>query len=712
MRGPTRMLPVLGVLLFLSLLMSVSVAAQTDDEATSFTLEQGDFSTTLVPLQGSQPVTDFYNYSNFQSNTGLEVDGQTRIFLYENTNTGNVSLVILHGLANGGSGNVSLSLEGLPEGTQFQVQDDPDDSYTLNVPNAQIEQSWDAGFNDGVALGPLTRTFEITITPQVNSGINELAALSGEDVNNPDSRVLPALNEPVTISAQAGTPPRAEFSFNPQQPGVGTTVTFDASAAEAADGQEIETYEWDFDGDGSFEVSTDSPTVETSFDNTGTFRVSLRVTDNQGVSATTSQTVKVVEISSRATRTISTPEAAVGFTFRVTVEIELGQSVNGLGMDENLPPGYEITPVNNAGATFKRAETQWVWPSSLQANEIRRVVYDVTVNPEANVGNLPSCFNIDGFIESASPAFLTDIQGQSEVCLVDCLSTPVAVSHLTREGVVDLRLDNQITEDQLQRSVSFWKEEAGIPGTCNALIDWEMLKTLTAHQLDSIPVDKDLPTSSKRGATVTRTILAPLPGFQIYLPSEEGRVFRVRLHIEINAELRGFGLKETIPQNWTIRPINNDGAVFKQSTREWVFTERLDPKFTDTKTITYEVVVPKSETTGFVRIQGKHQAIIPNFEFQDEGDREVELIECVPVPVAVAHLNANENRINVGMSNLIEFDQIQAAIAFWLEDVSVPGTCGKSVGFETIKALIAHWLTDTPVNQSLPGGVSVPEPNN
>lgn len=711
MRGPTRMLPALGVLLFLPLLISVSVAAQTGSTSVSYVLEQGDFSTTLVPLQDSQSVTDFYNYSNFQSNTGLEVNGRSQIFLYENTNTGNVSLVVVHGLADGGAGDVSFSFDGLPDGTQFQVQDDADDTWTINPPTAQIDWTWQAGFNDGAALGPLSRTFELTITPQFNSGIDEWAALSG-NVNNPESRLLPNLNEQITIRARVGTPPTAEFSFNPRQPGIGTSVTFDASGSEAADDQEIASYEWDFDGDGAFDVSTDSPTIDHSFNQTGTFRVALRITDDRGVSATATRTVEVVEVSSRATRTISTPEAAIGFTFRVTVEIELGTSVNGLGMDEDLPPGFQITPVDNAGATFKRAETQWVWPSSLQANEIRRVVYDVTVNPEANIGELPSCFNVDGFIESASPAFLTDIQGQSKVCLVDCLSTPVAVSHLTPEGVVDLRLDNQITDDQLQRSVSFWMEEAGVPGTCNALIDWEMLKTLTAHQLDAIPVDQSLPTRSQRGATVTRTIHTPLPAFQVYLPSDEGRVFRVRLHIDVQRELRGFGLKETFPQNWSVRAINSDGAVFKKSTREWVFTERLDPQFTGSKTIVYEVTVPEGESTGFVRMQGKHQAIIPSFEFQDDGDREVELIECLSVPVAVAHLNADQNRIDVGMSNLIQFDQIQAAIAFWLEDVSVPGTCGKTVGFETIKALIAHWLTDTPVDQTLPGGVAVPDPNN
>lgn len=708
MRGRTRLLSLLGLSLFLPLVMPSPVAAQPEQSTVFFTLEQGDFSTTLTPLRDAQSVADFYNYSNFQSNTGIEVLGRSLVFLYENTDSGEISLVIIHGLADGGPGTVSFRFSGLPQGVQFQVQDDPDDSWTLEPPTAQVDWSWEAGFNDGTAIGPLSRAFEITISPDFVSGIQEWAALTGT-IATPESRLIPSLTEPITIRAHTGPPPTADFTFSPSRPGAGVPVSFDARASRPAPGREIVRYEWDFNGDGIFEVSTTNPTIQHTFDDVGTFRVTLKVTDDRGVTATMTKTVEIVEISARAVRSISTPEAAVGYTFRITVEIQMGVPVNGLGLDEDLPPGFEVTPVDNAGATFKRAQTQWVWAEMIQANEIRRIVYDVTVKPEAVIGPLPRCFELGGFIESASPAFLTDVTGESQICLVDCLSIPVAVAHLTMEGVVDLRLDERINADQLQRAVSFWLEEAGVPGTCNAIITWEMMKGLVARQLDAIPVDEDIPVEANVGARVTRTILAPLPFFEVYLPNEKGRVFRVRLDIELQRELKGFGIKEILPLGWQVRPIQNDGAVFKRATREWVFTERLSPEFNRRKTIIYEVIVPESESTGCVRIQGKSQAVRPQFEAPTGGDNEICMVECLSVPVAIAHLDTRTNSVDVTFANLIEFDQIQAAIAFWLEDVSVPGTCGKVIDFETMKALIAHWLTDTPVDRPLPGGVSTPQ---
>jgi len=648
-------------------------------------------------------VASFYNYANFQSNTsvGLEVIGRSLLFFYRDTTTGTLSLVIIHSKGDGGAGSVTFNLSGLPTGVEFQVQDDPDDTWSLTPPTAQINWNWQPGYNDGTAIGPLPESFEITISPQFISGITEWAALSG-DPRNPETVLLPSLTEPVVLRAQVGIPPTPDFTFSPETPGVGVAVTFDARPSRPAAGRQIVRYEWDFDGDGVFEVSTSSPTIQHTFSEPGEYPVTLKIVDDQGISATVTKTVRVVEISARAIRSISTPEAAVGFTFRVTIEIQVGVAVNGLGLDEDLPPGFEVTPVDNAGATFKRAETQWIWAETIQANEIRRIVYDVTVRPEAVVGPLPRCFEIRGVLESASPAFLTTVDGESQICLVDCLSVPVAISHLTPQDVVDLRMDEFITADQVQRAVSFWLEEAGVPATCNALISWEMLKEIVAHQLAGIPIDEPLTEDFSQGAVVTRTILTPLPFGQVYLPGDHaGRVFRVRLEIQALTDLMGFGLKEIFPVRWEIRPIENAGAVFKKATREWVFTEKLLAGFD--RVITYEVTVPEGESTGIVRFQGKSQGIIPKFELPTGGDSEVELVECLSVPVAVAHLDTTKNEIDVTFSNLIQFDQIQAAIAFWLEDVDVPGTCGLTINFEMMKTLIAHWLTDTPVDRPLAG---------
>jgi PKD repeat protein len=671
-----------------------------------FTLQQGDFSATVLPISGPQDVVSFYGYSDFRSNTGFETAGRSLLFIYQDETTGELSLVIVHSQPDGGAGSVTFSFDGLPQGVGFQVQDDIDDSWSLTPPTAQVIWNWQPGFNDGGALGPLPETFEITITPQFLSGVSEWAALGGDRVN-PEVVLFPSLTEPITIRAQRGVPPLADFTFSPEAPGAGVPITFDARASRPAPGRQIVRYEWDFNGDGIFEVSSTSPTIQHTFTETGEFRVTLKVVDDQGVSATITKTIQVVEISVRAVRDISTPEAAVDFTFRVTIEIQVGIAVNGLGLDENLPPGFEVIPVDTAGATFKRAETQFVWAETIQANEIRRVVYDVTVRPEAVLGPLPRTFEISGIVESASPAFITPVSGETRIDLVDCLSIPVAISHLTSQELVDLRLDEFLTADQLQRAVSFWLEEAGVPATCNALIDWEMLKRLAARQLEGIPVDEPIVDQFEQGAEVTRTILTPLPFAQVYLPGDsQGRVFRVRLEIHVLQDVSGFGLKELFPVTWEIKPIESSGAVFKRATREWVFTERLLSG--TNKTIIYEVAVPEGESNGFVRFQGKSQGIIPRFEQPTGGDTEVELVECLSVPVAIAHLDTTRNEIDVTMSNLIQFDQIQAAIAFWLEDVDVPGTCGLTIDFETIKSLIAYWLTDTPINRSLPGAVTLP----
>jgi PKD repeat protein len=708
MRGRTGLAPLLGLLLLWSLVGDMPTLAQAPTTSVFFTLEQGAFTATLLPLRKAQDVASFYNYTNFQSNMaeGLEVIGRSLLFVYQDTVTGSLSLVVVHSRAGGGAGGAVLTFSGVPQGVQFQVQDDPDDTYSLTPPTGQVTSNWQDGFNDGFALGPLSQTFEITITPQFNFGITDWVALSG-GLPNPETILLPSLSQPVVLRAQVGTPPTAEFTFTPEAPGVGVPITFDARASRAAPGRRIVRYEWDFNADGIFEVSSSSATVQHTFDRIGEARVTLKVVDDQGVSATATRIVRVVEVSARTVRSISTPEAAVGFTFRITVEVQVGISVNGLGLDEDLPPGFEVTPVDSAGATFKRAETQWIWAETIRANEIRRIVYDVTIRPAAVIGPLPRCFEIKGFLESASPAFLMPVGGESSICMVDCLSLPVAISHLTPQDVVDLRLDEFITADQLQRAVAFWLEEAGVPATCNALLTWEMLKGLVARHLAGIPVDQPIPENFTEGARVTRTILTPLPFAQVYLPGNHaGRVFRVRMEIAVTTDLMGFGLKEIFPVRWEIRPIENSGAVFKRATREWVFTERLTRTFD--KAIIYEVIVPEGESTGMIRFQGKSQGILPRFETPIGGDTEVELIECLTVPVAVAHLDTRQNTIDVTLSNLIKFDQIQAAIAFWLEDVNVPGTCGLAIDFEAMKILIAHWLTDTPVDQPLPGGVSLP----
>jgi YD repeat-containing protein len=89
-------------------------------------------------------------------------------------------------------------------------------------------------------------------------------------------------------------PPTASFTATPNPAPIGTQVSLDAAASADPDGT-IAKYEWDLDGNGSYETSTGTTSnVTTRFTRNGEVTVGLRVVDNSGESATASKLVTVV----------------------------------------------------------------------------------------------------------------------------------------------------------------------------------------------------------------------------------------------------------------------------------------------------------------------------------------------------------------------------------------------------------------------------------
>ena len=66
------------------------------------------------------------------------------------------------------------------------------------------------------------------------------------------------------------------------------TVSFNASGSSDPDGT-IAKYEWDLDGNGSYETNTGTTTRPPSYATAGEVTVGLRVTDNNGATATTTR---------------------------------------------------------------------------------------------------------------------------------------------------------------------------------------------------------------------------------------------------------------------------------------------------------------------------------------------------------------------------------------------------------------------------------------
>ncbi|MEM2995279.1 MAG: PKD domain-containing protein [Candidatus Bathyarchaeia archaeon] len=84
--------------------------------------------------------------------------------------------------------------------------------------------------------------------------------------------------------------PTASFTFSPQEPLVGETVVFDASAS-TPNGGTITSYTWNF-GDGNV-TTVSEPVITHAYADYGTYTVTLNVTDSEGKWDTESQTVTV-----------------------------------------------------------------------------------------------------------------------------------------------------------------------------------------------------------------------------------------------------------------------------------------------------------------------------------------------------------------------------------------------------------------------------------
>jgi hypothetical protein len=97
----------------------------------------------------------------------------------------------------------------------------------------------------------------------------------------------------MTVSVDVTQPPLAALVVSPSAVRTGEPVRFDASASVDPDGS-IVRYEWDLDGNGSYEADTGvDPHATQSYANHGVIPVRVRVTDDDGATGIATATVTV-----------------------------------------------------------------------------------------------------------------------------------------------------------------------------------------------------------------------------------------------------------------------------------------------------------------------------------------------------------------------------------------------------------------------------------
>ncbi|MDQ2054593.1 PKD domain-containing protein [Halobellus sp. H-GB7] len=134
-------------------------------------------------------------------------------------------------------------------------------------------------------------TYDVEIPADADAGDYSVTT-EGSGINPAnDERIAESTTTTITVQTTPDNQdPSASFSASPSDPTVGDSVSFDASGSSDADGS-IASYEWDF-GDGT---SATGASPSHSYDSAGSYTVSLTVTDDDGATATTQQTITVSE---------------------------------------------------------------------------------------------------------------------------------------------------------------------------------------------------------------------------------------------------------------------------------------------------------------------------------------------------------------------------------------------------------------------------------
>ena len=192
-----------------------------------------------------------------------------------------------------------------------------DASGTTDADGTVVEYDWDF---DGDGTYERT-TSSATVDHSYSSGGDRTVTVRARDDDGATDTAT------TTVTVVANQAPTADLAHAPAGLDPGQTVTFDAGSSVDGDGTVVE-YEWDFDGDGTYERTTASATVEHAYDSAGDRTASVRVTDDDGATDAAITSVTVVANQAPAADVSHSP---AGPEVEQTVTVDASGSTDGDG---------------------------------------------------------------------------------------------------------------------------------------------------------------------------------------------------------------------------------------------------------------------------------------------------------------------------------------------------------------------------------------------
>lgn len=162
-----------------------------------------------------------------------------------------------------------------------------------------------------------------------------------------------------TCQTIVNAPPVAALVADPTSIYPGTTITFDASGSTDSDGT-IERYDWDFAGDGTYELTDGGSSPTHNYDALGSYDASVLVCDNYGATDTATVVLNVVPFapaSLLATDGLYTDKIVI--TWQAVSGVD-GYKLQYLNLSGGFPSTWlDLTTVSSGSITeFEHTTTQ------------------------------------------------------------------------------------------------------------------------------------------------------------------------------------------------------------------------------------------------------------------------------------------------------------------------------------------------------------------
>ena len=281
-----------------------------------------------------------------------------------------------------------------------------------------------------------------TVTVQFNNTGNTQVRLTVTDNDG-----LTGVSQQLLTVGQASQPPVASFTFSPPQPQVGQIITFNASNSSDSDGF-ISLYEWDFNGDGTVDATGISAQAQYSFP--GSVQVILTVTDNSGITASTSQTINIQPVPPVP---VTSMGEAVVWTNTVNVTANGNSLTKTGGMDREWDAGAFSVQMVTSGNAFVEttvAETttnrMFGWSSGDDVNQhFSDIDFAAYLRPNGEFLIFERGEQVSGFASTyqSGDVIRVEIQGANVVFLKNGIELHVLTNRISSSNY-PLRVDTSL----------------------------------------------------------------------------------------------------------------------------------------------------------------------------------------------------------------------------------------------------------------------------